>query len=457
VIFSRFIPPLLGKAVVIGFLIIVLLIPLAHVEDLVGERVGMREEAAQRVAQSWGGRQTTAGVLLAIPVEITRTVIEQTSMNRETQRTEVDRHVVYVLPDTLRVTATADPGTRTVGLYETPVYTARVQIEGDFLKRDFAHLLVEKPEQQVKWQEARFMVLNSEASSLRGVDDLMVAGESARVAADSYAGLSGISAPVAEAAVRGDGMIPFRVRLTLTGSTSLTFLPLARKADITLKSAWPHPKFEGAPAPLDPRIGDDGFTAKWSVLEINRNFGQAWFDTQVSEGIPAAQAFAHSGVGATFYEPVDVYQRNYRAVHYAALLIVITFLTFFLWEHLSGIAIHAMQYLMVGMALALFYLLLLALSEHVSFDLAYGASAAALVCLITVYLSGVLGRWRLALGAGAGLGVLYTLLYWILRSEDYSLLMGALLLFGVLAVLMLATRRIDWTGVSRLRREQGAA
>ena len=454
--FSRFIPPLLGKAVVIGFLIIMLLIPLAHVEDLVGERVGMREEAAQRVAQSWGGRQTTAGVLLAIPVEITRTVIEQTSMNRETQRTEVDRHVLYVLPDILRVTATADPDTRTVGLYQTPVYTSRVQIEGEFLKRDFEHLLAEKPDQQVKWQQARFLVLNSEASSLRGVDDLVVAGESARVAADSYAGLSGISAPLSEAALRGDGMIPFRVRLTLTGSTSLTFLPLARKADITLKSAWPHPKFEGAPAPLDPQISDDGFTAQWSVLEINRNFGQAWFDSQVSEGLPAAQAFTRSGVGVTFYEPVDVYQRNYRAVHYAALLIVITFLTFFLWEHLSGIAIHAMQYLMVGMALALFYLLLLALSEHVSFNLAYGVSAAALVALITVYLSGVLASWRLALGAGAGLATLYTLLYWILRSEDYSLLMGALLLFGVLAVLMLATRRVDWSNIARLRREEGA-
>jgi inner membrane protein len=449
--FSRFIPPLLGKAVVIGFLIIMLLIPLAHVEDLVGERVGMREQAAQRVAQSWGGRQTTAGVLLAIPVEITRTVIEQTSMNRETQRTEIDRHLLYVLPDILRVTATADPDTRTVGLYETPVYTSRVQIEGEFLKRDFAHLLVEKQDQQVKWHEARFLVLNSEASSLRGVDDLVVAGESARVAADSYAGLSGISAPVPEAAVRGDGMIPFRVTLTLTGSTSLTFLPLARKADITLKSAWPHPKFEGAPAPLDPQISDHGFIAKWSVLEINRNFGQAWFDTQVSAGVPAAQAFAQSGVGATFYEPVDVYQRNYRAVHYAALLIVITFLTFFLWEHVSGIAIHAMQYLMVGMALALFYLLLLALSEHLSFDLAYAVSAGALVALITIYLSGVLGRLTLALGAGAGLAALYVMLYWILRSEDYSLLMGALLLFGVLATLMVTTRRLDWSNVARVR------
>jgi len=128
------------------------------------------------------------------------------------------------------------------------------------------------------------------------------------------------------------------------------------------------------------------------------------------------------------------------------LLIAITFLTFFLWERVSGIAIHAMQYLMVGLALALFYLLLLALSEHVAFDLAYAASAGALVALITIYLTGVLKRLPLALGAGAGLASLYTLLYWILRSEDYSLLMGALLLFGVLAVLMIATRRVEWGG-----------
>jgi inner membrane protein len=380
-------------------------------------------------------------------------VIEQSSMGRETQRTEQLRNVLYVLPDTLKVNATADPSTRTVGLYETPVYTAKVQIEGEFLNRDFAQLLVDKPDRVVRWDEARLLVLNSESRALRAVDDLVVANQESRVAADSYGGLAGISTAVPEAALRGNGAIPFRLKLTLTGSSSLTFLPLARKADITLRSKWPHPKFEGAPAPLEPVIDDDGFVARWSVLEINRNFGQSWFDAQVVEGMPVAAAFAQNGVGATFYEPVDIYQRNYRAVHYAALLIVITFLTFFLWEHVSGIAIHAMQYLMVGLALAVFYLLLLALSEHVTFDLAYGISAGALVALVTIYLSGALRRTDLALGAGAGLATLYGLLYWILRSEDYSLLMGALLLFGVLAVLMVATRKVDWTRVARLRQE----
>ena len=425
---------------------ILLLVPIGRMEGLVSERVHMRQAAAQRVAESWGGAQTTGAVLLEIPLETTRRVVEQTASGRETERMEVERNVVHVLPDLLRLVASAEPGTRAVGLYDTPVYTARVRITGEFVSRDFAYLLDARPDRIVKWNEARILVLNSESRALRAVDDFVVAGETARVAADSYAGLAGISSPVPEAVLREGGSIPFRVNLTLTGSSSLTFLPLARKADISIDSKWRHPKFEGAPAPLDPQIGEQGFSAKWSVLEINRNFGQSWLDDQVSAGMPAEAAFARNGVGVTFYEPVDIYQRNYRAVHYAVLLIAITFLTFFLWERVSGIAIHALQYLMVGLALALFYLLLLALSEHVAFDLAYAASAGALVALITVYLTGVLRRLPLALGAGAGLASLYTLLYWILRSEDYSLLMGALLLFGVLAVLMIATRRVEWGG-----------
>jgi inner membrane protein len=447
----RFIPPLLGKAVVMGGLILLLLVPISHVESLVSERVGMRQQAAARVAESWGGAQTTAGVLLAIPVETSRVVVEQSASGRETQRTEISRNVLYVLPDTLDVKADAEPDYRTVGLYHTPVYLARVTLDGEFLNRDFAHLSQQKEGRDVKWAEARLLVLNSESRALRAVDDLVVAGEGAKVSADAYAGSAGISTAVPLQALRDHTAIPFRMKLTLAGSSRLNFLPLARKATIAIKSTWAHPKFEGAPAPLDPVIGDDGFSARWSVLEINRNFGQSWYDAQVREDLPAEAAFAASSVGVTFYEPVDIYQRNYRAVHYAALLIVITFLAFFLWEHASGTAIHAMQYLMVGMALALFYLLLLALSEHLSFDLAYAVSAGALVALITIYLSGVLGRLTLALGAGAGLAALYAMLYWILRSEDYSLLMGALLLFGVLATLMVTTRRLDWSNVARVR------
>jgi inner membrane protein len=445
----RLIPPLLGKALVVGALMLLLLIPIVQVDALVGERVGMRTTAAQRVAESWGGPQVTAGVLLAIPVDETRVVYGA--------RTEIERHVVYVLPDTLKVSAQAKPGYRSVGLYRTPIYEARVDVSGEFTARDFTPLFEAKEGRTVRFEEAKLMVLNSESRSLRAVDDFMVAGESAAVAADSYARFAGISTLVPRSAFGETARIPFRVSLTLAGSNQLAFLPLARRADIEVRSSWPHPKFEGAPAPLEPAISGDGFSARWSVLEINRNFGQSWTDDRPRTDLPANAALMQSSVGVTFYEPVDIYQRSYRAVHYAILFIVITFLTFFLWEHVSGLAIHPMQYLMVGLALAMFYLLLLALSEHMAFELAYGISAGALVALITVYLAGALRSRNLALGAGAGLATLYGMLYWILRSEDYSLLMGSLLLFGILAILMLATRRVDWSSVTRRRADEPAS
>jgi inner membrane protein len=445
----RLIPPLLGKALVVGALMLLLLVPIAQLDSLIDERAGMRETAAQRVAESWGGPQVTAGVLLAIPVDDTRVVYGQ--------RTESERHVLYVLPDILKVNAQAKPGYRSVGLYRTPVYEARVQVSGEFTARDFAPLFAAKEGRVVHFDEARLLVLNSEARSLRAVDDFTVAGAPAQVAADSFARFAGISTSVPRGEFTETARIPFSVSLTLAGSHQLSFLPLARKADIDIQSTWPHPKFEGAPAPLEPKIGDDGFSAHWSVLEINRNFGQSWFDDRLRADLPANAALGQSSVGVTFYEPVDIYQRSYRAVHYAILFIVITFLTFFLWEHVSGLAIHAMQYLMVGLALAMFYMLLLALSEHMPFELAYAVAAGALVGLITTYLSGALRSRTLAMGAGAGLATLYTMLYWILRSEDYSLLMGSLLLFGILALLMLATRRIDWSNVARLRRDDPSA
>jgi inner membrane protein len=437
----RFLPPLVVKALTIAFVVIVLLILIAQVEDLVGERVSARQTAAERVAESWGGQQTTAGVMLAIPVDTVRTVYGDT--------TRIDRRILYVLPDSLNVQASVQPDYRAVGLYRAPTYLANVAVSGEFAARDFATPFASNPG-EVKWTEARLLILNSEASALRGVDDLRVANESPAISADSYAGMAGVSVPL-PAGARSEGVIRFSFALTLAGSDRLSFLPLARKAQIDIDSTWPHPKFEGAPAPLSPAIDDSGFKARWSVLEINRTFGQSWMDNEVRAGASATAALAQSAVGVTFYQPVDIYQRNYRAVHYAVLLIAITFLTFLLWEQLAGIAIHGVQYLMVGLALAMFYLLLLALSEHVSFDLAYAISAGSLVALITTYLTGVLRRLALSLGAGAGLATLYTLLYWILRSEDYSLLMGALLLFGVLAVLMLATRRVDWTSVGRKR------
>ena len=443
---TRLIPPLFLKGAVVVFLTLALLIPIAQVDHLVNARVESRGEAMARVAETWGGPQTTAGVLLAVPVDRTVTL---TNGQQDTQR-----DTVYVLPDTLSVAASAAPDYRPVGLYHAPVYLADIAVSGSFSPRDYA-LLTSKDGpsegQVVRWKEARLVVLNSDSASLRAVEEFTVDGTPAEIGADGYALYAGVSTPVPEGALQNAGGFPFKLKLKIAGSSQLFFLPLARKADIDIQSTWLSRKFEGGPAPLSSTADDRGFDAHWSVMEINRSFGQTWRGDVVRQGLQAGAAFEQSRVGVTFYEPVDAYQRVYRAVHYAVLFILITFLTFFLWEQVSGLAIHTMQYLMVGLALAMFYLLLLALSEHMSFDLAYALSAGALVALITVYLAGVLRSPKRALGAGAGFATLYTMLYWILRSEDYSLLMGALLLFGILSVIMVTTRNVDWSQLGRSR------
>lgn len=213
-----------------------------------------------------------------------------------------------------------------------------------------------------------------------------------------------------------------------------------------LSADWPHPSFGGRHLPATREITSEGFRAAWRISEL------------ASEGPRALAACREPGCkpleqytfGVRLIEPVDVYMQAHRAVKYALLFVLLTFSGFFLFEILRDLRIHPIQYLLVGLALAMFFLLLIALSEHMRFVYAYLIAAAACVGLIAAYLQAVLKSALRALGFAAMLTALYTMLYALLRSEDHSLLMGAILVFAVLAAVMLATRRIDWYRVSAL-------
>jgi inner membrane protein len=215
--------------------------------------------------------------------------------------------------------------------------------------------------------------------------------------------------------------------------------------NVTAQIAWPHPDFVGAFLPVSHKLKADGYTARWQVLELNRALPQLWNDASLDHAALVGTAF-----GARLYQPADIYSQNYRAVRYGILFVAITFACFFVWEHLvRGLRLHPMQYLLVGLALATFYLLLLAVSEHTSFGIAYAIAAGALVALITLYIAGATTNPRSAWGIGAALSASYAALYGILVSDDNALLYGSLLLFAILATLMLATRRLDWAKVGR--------
>ena len=220
----------------------------------------------------------------------------------------------------------------------------------------------------------------------------------------------------------------------------LEVVPAAGEVTTSLRSAWPHPSFIGRFLPETRTVSEQGFEASWRMSDLGSNVRQA-FQRCVQSKCDAYQA---GSFGVSLIHAVDVYQQTYRALHYGILFVVLTFALFFLYEVIAGLRVHPIQYALVGFALIAFFLLLLALAEHVGFGLAYLIGAGGCIALIGAYVRYVLGSPRRALSLMALLGVLYAALYVVLGSEDYALLMGALLVFAALAAFMLITRRLDW-------------
>lgn len=426
------------KAALIGVIVLLLLIPLAMLKSVVTERAGLREQAYQRVAEGWGGELTVGGPMLIVPME-RKVVIE----NKE----RILRSDVYLLPAKLNaeVDVKLDPQPRYVGIYAVPVYLSTLRLQGEF---DFTTLkpLLEQTEVTYLWSQSRLRLPISSVRSLREIKHANFAGQQVKLGPAGPGVYVGVEARVDLSQLRQSATAAFDFGTVVAGSRAVSMLPLGSTTTVSMSSDWPHPSFQGAFLPSERTITEQGFQARWQVLELNRSYGQVWQEGEVSD-----DALRQSAFGVSLFQPVDIYQRGERAVKYAVLFIALTFLTFFAWEQVTRNRLHPLQYLLVGLALSMFYLLLIALSEHVAFAIAYVTAAAALVMLIGLYLAGALrSAWR-GLIAGGAMSLVYGLLYMLVLSEDYSLLLGSIILFAALAAVMLATRRVDWY---RLRPEE---
>jgi len=275
--------------------------------------------------------------------------------------------------------------------------------------------------------------------SLREVTQASFGGRALELGPAGPAVYRGIETPIDLDPPAEGASSAFEFRTVIAGSRDLSILPLGSKTTLQLHSNWPHPSFHGAFLPAEHTITAAGFDARWQVLELNRSYRQLWSEFELSEG-----ALQESSFGVGLYQAVDVYQRVERAVKYALLFIALTFLTFFAWEQVTRNPMHPLQYLLIGLALSLFYLLLIALSEHISFIAAYVTAAVALALLIGVYIAGALRSSMRGTVAGVAMSGVYALLYALVLSEDYALLLGAIVLFVALAAVMLVTRRVDW-------------
>jgi inner membrane protein len=430
--------PLAARLFAIGLIVLGLMIPLSMLRGLVLERSQMRNQAVESVAKGWGGSLTVGGPILRVPFDV-----ESKSNTGEISRKS---HQLFILANDLDIQANIDhTTTRRVGIYGVPVYLVRAKLSGTFKMINVmtAASLGPYPNAIFRWKEARVRLPLSDVRSVREFSGAALGQSSLTFGPALPVGLPGVEAEIDLSDFLRDQDLPFSAQLVLAGSQSLSFVPTAATTRANLTSDWPDPQFQGAFLPSQYTIDGQGFHANWQVLAVNRAFAQSWVDNQVD-----SPQFANAAFGVGLFQSVDVYQRSERAVKYALLFISLTFLAFFAWESLGKVRVHAMQYLLIGLALSTFYLLLIALAEHLPFWLSYWLGAAALVGLLGFYVSGALGSLRLGAMIAAVMSLVYGLLFMLLLSESYALLIGAIALFAILATMMVATRKLRWDGAT---------
>jgi inner membrane protein len=425
------------KVVAIGVLATVLIVPLALVWILVAERSTRRDAAVTEIVSSIGRAQTVGGVVLDLPYD----ALER-QPNGST--TTVTRHA-YVHPDQLTIEATATPEVRHRSLYSVIVYRTSVRLKGTIRPPDLGKLNAAPV--AIHWDRAATTV---EISDLRGtlaVSPLLFGDRPLTLEPTTETAVfaSGVRA-LTPLTPDGAAPVAFAVDLTLAGSDALRFLPTGKATTVRLGAGWPSPGFSGAFLPTTRTTTAQGFEAQWQVSYLARAFPQAWLEGTVDRTTLLYQR-NQSTFGASFVQAVDHYQQTERAVKYGLLFVILTFTVFLLWELLRNLRLHPIQYLLIGAALVVFYLLLLSLAEHMWFAAAYGIAAAATIALVAGYSASVLAAGlRGALGIGAWLSALYGVLFVLLQLEDVALLVGSVFVFLMLALVMYLTRRIDWSG-----------
>ena len=397
----------------IAVLALLLLIPLGLLVPVIQSRTFLRDGAVAEIERDWGRAQTLVGPVLVVPTS---------------------QGFAYAFPDELRVTGALAPEQRSRGIYSAVVYTATLALAGTFHRPTAAELGV--PAEQLQWDKAYLALA---VTDLRGTGTHLAL----RWGVSTYPMLpgsqlprwsSGVHVPVA---VPAAGELAFSLELPVHGSEGIRVAPVGVHTDVALRSSWQNPRFTGAFLPARRDVGADGFTGSWSISYYGRDFGQAGHDD-----LPAG--IADSLLGVDLLPGIDAYRSVDRAVRYGVLFIVLAFMSFFLFETGAGARIHPFQYAMVGLALGVFFLILLALSELVPFAAAYATAAAGTIGLVVSYMVPVLGTGKRSLIAAALLAASFLVLYVILQVEDYALLAGSLVVFAALAVTMRLTRRLDW-------------
>lgn len=434
------------KFVLIGILTVMLLVPSLFVWVLVEERADRARDVAQDIARSWGGIQEINGPYLVVPFSETYTV-----SSGESAKTEIRWHTAILFPERLDVSGDISVQERRKSIYALPVYHGNVTMKGRFAAAPAENFQPQFGGQiDIAADKAVLVVGIGDITALKSEIALVLNGSGSVPFEPGLGPLtqepmrrsvstlnpSGINAPVAAGLWRNG--FSFDIPIQLNGSTAFYVAPAGQTTSVSLQSDWPHPGFTGAFLPETRDIGETGFTASWTIPYLARGIPKLVLGTHMP--------LQDKVLGVEFVEPVNFYQTISRSLKYAVCFISLTFLAVFVLEMRSGWRVHWIQYGLVGLSLIIFYVMLLALAEHVGYGPAYLLAAAAGTLLNAIYIGTSL-RSRLAGGVMlAVLATIFGVLYALMQEQDYALLIGSLIAFLALAVTMFATQRIDWTG-----------
>lgn len=431
----------------IALLILLLLLALQMIGGVVDERQSLRNQVLEDIARSSSEAQKITGPLLVVPYRKRVRTWKTHDKTGERYLVESQRQGrLYFLPERLTLDGELGTELRRRGIYEARLYHLDSRLSADFAVP--ANYGIREGLEDYRFERG-YLALG--ISDIRGIrNDLRLQlGERhlpfAPGSNEAWLG-AGVHAPLPELDARVAQQLSFSLQLALQGSSRLHITPVGRESLVELASAWPHPSFIGDYLPIQRSVSEQGFSARWQTSFFATNMQEA-LDNCVAQGDCAD--FQRRHFGLSLVDPVDQYLMTERAIKYALLFIALTFAAFFLFEVLKRLAVHPVQYGLVGLALALFYLLLVSLSEHIAFGLSYGISASACVLLIGFYVSHVLHSWVRGGAFALLLALLYGMLYGLLSAEDYALLMGSCLVFALLAGIMVLTRKLDWYGIGR--------
>jgi inner membrane protein len=414
------------KGFLIGFLILIMLIPAALIQELVHEREQRQKEVIREISSKWATSQTIVGPVMMVPYK-------EYQRDKDGKVLEYKR-TVYLLPEQLKVEGSLAPEVRHRSLYDVTLYKSAEKLSGMFSLKPLEKLNLIPA--NIVWNESRLIVGINDARGLEEEVKLNWNGQAITLEAgvpDNSLVENGLSTPVT---IDSQNNISFSMDIKMKGSELLYFTPVGKTTEVNLKAPWKDPAFDGQYLPVSSQISDAGFSATWKVLQVSRNYPQCWIDNKYD--------LRNSAFGVRLIQPADSYAKTERSVKYAILFIALTFTVFFFLELFQKQQIHPLQYILVGMALCIFYTLLLSVSEYTGFNPAYAIASIATVSLVGLYVWSIFKKGRIAAGFTAALAGLYTYIYVLIQLQDYALLFGSIGLFIIIAVLMYFSRKIDW-------------